>query len=223
MKHPPFVLVLLLSCVLIAVGAWGLSGCSSFGMSAEQKAQTDAQIEATRTSLNAQIADLQAKIATATTAGDAKAVKANTQALELVMKIRAGLDTGQTVFNASIGPDGSVQIGPATAAIGPLVGGKTGELITSVGLIAAVLLNIFQGMQESKTVSKLAAVRDEADINATEAETKDRALKSVIAGINDLREASPTVVAEMVKHKATLKAAFSSEAKETIADMKKSA
>ncbi len=220
MKRQPFAIVLLFSCALIGLGAWGLAGCSSFGMSAEQKAQTDAQIEATRASLNAQIADLQAKVATATAAGDAKAVKANTQALELAMKIRAGLDTGQTVFNASIGPDGSIQIGPATTAVGSLVGGKTGEMITSGGLIAAVLLNILQGMQGSKTVSKLAAVRDEADINATEAETKDRALKSVIAGINDLREASPVVVAEMGKHKSVLKAAFSSEAKETIADMK---
>lgn len=220
MERQPL-LVLLFSSLLIGLGVWGFSGCAGFGgMSAEQRAQIQADLDRSKAASDAQIADLKAKVDAATAAGDTKAIKVNTEALTVAQKIRAGLETGQTAFNASIAPDGTLQIVPATLALGTAVGGPVGTAIASAGLAASVLVNFLQGMKTNTVTTKLAEVKDERDNKASQAETNGLALKSIIAGINDLREVSPTVVAEMDRHKPLLKAAFSSEAKATIAQMK---
>lgn len=154
----------LLAALCIALAALPLLSCTKEGtqaVSAEVTALKN-QLDDQRDAALLERARHEAALTTATAAGDAaavaKAAKDRDEAAEniaVIDKIRAGLAIGDTVFEASRQPDGSIDIVPAVATAASEFGGPYGKLV-GMGILLAY--GVFQHWQKTKARADTASI-----------------------------------------------------------------
>ena len=156
----------------------------------DQSRRVEASAEAER---ERQAAELSRAIA----AGDAGAVKKANEAIAVLDKILKLVRDGKATFEASVGPDGTIDISPAATAIGGAVGGVAGTGI-AVGLpllwslisrarnakTAGVRLKDFETVLRNIDRVSIAEPAVNATLNAAWPEIEKGLSKEAIATIN---------------------------------------
>lgn len=161
------------------------------GLDPTQRSALLAQSEATQRDIAAAHDRAMAEFTAAQSSGDVAKAKKAQDALTLLDRLKTLVDSGHDVFQASTAPDGTINLSPASVAIGGAVGGPIGAgLAVGLPLLFGLVQTLRKRQADAQAQTNLAAaVSLVKGIDAVS--LKDPSLNS------SLNAAWPTVEAEM--------------------------